>query len=466
MQRDISTIEIDESILSGKTHVHFIGVGGSGMFPLVQILLTEGFRISGSDNNETETLTIERGLGVEVFMGHNPENLKGADLVVYSAAIMQDNPELMAAREQGILTIERSILLGLITKRYGNALCVSGTHGKTTTTSMLTQILFEAGLDPSAVIGGKLHAIGGSGRAGKSELMVCEACEFVDTFLKLFPDTAIILNIDNDHLDYFGTVENTIKSFHQFAEKATKLVIVNGDDANSMKAVEGLEKEIVTFGLKEHNDYRAENIIHSDGRERYNTSFDLVYKGQLLAHIVLHVPGVHNVYNAMAAMVAAISAGASPLQAAEGLSHFKGAGRRFEILGHVNGVTIADDYAHHPAELTVTLRAAKSMGYKKVWAVFQPFTFSRTYLLLEDFAQALSIADRVVLSPIMGSREVNTYNIYSTDLAEKIGGCVVQDSFEQIADYVLKNAEKGDLVITLGCGDIYKAAKLMLTQAE
>lgn len=464
MQRDISTIEIDESILSGKTHVHFIGVGGSGMFPLVQILLVEGFHISGSDNNETETLAIERDLGVEVFMGHCPENLKGADLVVYSAAIMQDNPELMAAREQGILTIERSILLGLITRRYGNALCVSGTHGKTTTTSMLTQILFEAGLDPSAVIGGKLHAIGGSGRAGKSELMVCEACEFVDTFLKLFPDTAIILNIDNDHLDYFGTVENTIKSFHKFAEKATKLVIVNGDDANSLKAVEGLQKEIVTFGLKERNDYHAENIIHSDGRERYNTSFDLVNKGQITAHIVLHVPGEHNVYNAMAAAVAAISAGASPLQAAEGLAHFKGAGRRFEILGHLNGVTIADDYAHHPAEIAVTLRAAKSMGYKKVWAVFQPFTFSRTYLLLEDFAQALSIADRVVLSPIMGSREVNTYNIYSADLAEKIGGCVIQDSFEQIADYVMKNAEEGDLVITLGCGDIYKAAKLMLKQ--
>ncbi len=432
------------------------------MFPLVQILRSEGYRISGSDNNETETLAIERGMGVEVFLGHSPENLSDADLVVYSAAIMQDNPELAAARERGILTIERSILLGLVTKRYHNALCVSGTHGKTTTTSMLTQILFEAGLDPSAVIGGKLHAIGGSGRAGKSELMVCEACEFVDTFLKLFPDTAIILNIDNDHLDYFGTVENTIKSFHQFADKATKLVIVNGDDANSMKAVSGLDKEIVTFGLKDYNDYYAVNIEHSDGRERYNTSFDLMHKGELTTRIVLHVPGVHNVYNAMAAAVAAISAGATAQQAAEGLSHFKGAGRRFEVLGHVNGITIADDYAHHPAELAVTLRAAKSMGYKQVWAVFQPFTFSRTYMLLEDFAQALSIADHVVLSPIMGSREINTYNIYSSDLAEKIGGCVVLDSFEQIAEYVVNHASEGDLVITLGCGDIYKAAKLML----
>ncbi len=455
-------IEIDEGILFGKKHVHFIGVGGSGMFPLVQILLSEGYRISGSDNNETETLAIERGMGVEVFLGHSPENLCDADLVVYSAAIMQDNPELAAARERGILTIERSILLGLVTKRYQNALCVSGTHGKTTTTSMLTQILFEAGLDPSAVIGGKLHAIGGSGRAGKSELMVCEACEFVDTFLKLFPDTAIILNIDNDHLDYFGTVENTIKSFHQFAEKATRLVIVNGDDANSMKAVNGLDKEIVTFGLKEHNDYYAANIEHSDGRERYNTAFDLMHRGEPVTRIVLHVPGVHNVYNAMAAAVTALSAGATAQQAAEGLSHFKGAGRRFEVLGHVNGITIADDYAHHPAELAVTLRAAKSMGYKQVWAVFQPFTFSRTYMLLENFAQALSIADHVVLSPIMGSREINTYNIYSSDLAEKMEGCVVLDNFEQIAEYVVSHASEGDLVITLGCGDIYKAAKLML----
>lgn len=431
------------------------------MYPLVQILHAEGYRISGSDNNETDTLAAERAMGVDVHLGHSPENLAGAELVVYSAAIMADNPELVAAKQSGVPVIERAVLLGLITKRYGNALCISGTHGKTTTSSMLTQILFEAELDPSAVIGGKLPLIGGSGRAGKSELMVCEACEFVDTFLSLYPDTAVILNIDNDHLDYFGTVEGAMKSFRRFAEMATKLVIANGDDANTCKALEGLSKEIVTFGLDSQNDYHAANVAHSDGRERYNTSFDLMHGDTLVTGIVLHVPGAHNVYNAMAAAIAALSAGASPAQVAEGLLHFKGAGRRFEVLAHIGGVTIADDYAHHPTEVAVTLRAAMSMGYKTVWAVFQPFTFSRTSLLLDDFADALLIADRVVLSPIMGSREVNTYGIHSSDLAAKIGGCVVLNTFDEIADYVMAYAQDGDLVITLGCGDIYKAAKLM-----
>ncbi len=459
-------ITADTSILTDKKHIHFIGIGGSGMYPLVQILHAEGYRISGSDNNETDTLAAERAMGIEVHLGHSPDHLKGADLVVHSAAIMADNPELAAARASGVAVLERSELLGLITRRYRNALCVSGTHGKTTTSAMLTQVLLEAGLDPSAVIGGKLSLIGGSGRAGKSELMVCEACEFVDTFLKLAPDVAVILNIDNDHMDYFGTIDGAIKSFRRFADMATSCIIINGDDANTRKAVQGLEKPMITFGLDPANDYYAANITHSDGRERYNTSFDLMHAGKLLTTIVLHVPGSHNIYNALACAVTALYAGASPQQVAAGLVHFKGAGRRFEVLAHVGGITIADDYAHHPAELAVTLRAAMSMGYNTVWAVFQPFTFSRTYLLLDDFADALSIANRVVLSPIMGSREINTYGIYSSDLAAKIEGSVVLDSFEQIADYVMAHAQKGDLVITLGCGDIYKAAKLMAATGD
>ncbi len=436
------------------------------MYPLVQILISQGFNISGSDNNETETLAAERKMGVTVYLGHSAENIKNAELVVYSAAIMADNPELIAAKASGVPVMERAELLGLVTRWFANALCVSGTHGKTTTSAMLTQILFEAGLDPSAVIGGKLSLIGGSGRAGKSELMVCEACEFVDTFLKLSPDVAVILNIDNDHLDYFGTIDGAIKSFRRFAEKATQCVIANGDDANTRKALEGLDKQILTFGLNPDNDYYAANITHSDGRERYNTSFDLMRGNELVTNIVLHVPGSHNIYNGMAAAVTALYADASAQQVAEGLLHFKGAGRRFEIVGHVNGVTIADDYAHHPAEVAVTLRAAMSMGYNTVWAVFQPFTFSRTHLLLDDFADALCIADRVVLSPIMGSREVNTYGIYSSDLANKIPGCVVLDTFEEIAKYVMSHAQEGDLIITLGCGDIYKAAKLMAVYPE
>lgn len=450
---------IDDTILNGKHHIHFIGVGGSGMFPIVQILLGQGFEISGSDNNPGDTLDTEKALGVTVYMGQRPENLVGAELVVYSAAIMADNPELVAAREMGVPVIERSEMLGLLTRRYPDCICVSGTHGKTTTTAMLTQILYGAGLDPTAVIGGKLPAIGGSGRAGKSSIMTCEACEFVDTFLHLAPDYAVILNVDADHLDYFGTLENIIKSFHQFASMATKGILYNGDDANTCKAVEGLSQPKTTFGWRETNDYYPQNIVQKGG---VKCGFDLMHRGENLGHIELNVPGRHNILNAVAAAAAALAVGATPAQIQEHLPQFYGAHRRFEILGQVNGVTIADDYAHHPAELKVTLEAAKQMDFKRVWAVFQPFTYSRTALLLEDFAKVLPIADRVVLSAIMGAREINTYGIHTRDLAKKIPGCVWFETFPEIARYVMQEAQPGDLVITLGCGDVYKCAHLML----
>ena len=444
---------IDDTILAGKHHIHFIGVGGSGMFPIVQILLSQGYAISGSDNNPGETLDAEQA------MGQRPENLKGAELVVYSAAIMEDNPELVAARQMGVPVVERSEMLGLLTRHYSDCICVSGTHGKTTTTAMLTQILYGAGLDPTAVIGGKLPAIGGSGRAGSSSIMTCEACEFVDTFLHLAPDYAVILNVDADHLDYFGTLENIIKSFHKFAGMATKAILYNGDDPNTCKAVEGLDQPKTTFGWREDNDFYPANIVQKGG---VKCGFDLMCRGENLGHIELNVPGRHNILNAVAAAAAALAVGATPAQIQEHLPQFRGAHRRFEVLGQVNGVTIADDYAHHPAELKVTLEAAKEMDFNRVWAVFQPFTYSRTALLLEDFAKVLPIADRVVLSAIMGAREVNTYGIYAKDLADKIPGCVWFETFPEIARYVIQEAQPGDLVITLGCGDVYKCAHMML----
>ncbi|PWL60369.1 UDP-N-acetylmuramate--L-alanine ligase [Merdimmobilis hominis] len=450
---------IDDTILAGKHHIHFIGVGGSGMFPIVQILLSQGYAISGSDNNPGETLDAEQAMGVTVYMGQRPENLKGAELVVYSAAIMEDNPELVAARQMGVPVVERSEMLGLLTRHYSDCICVSGTHGKTTTTAMLTQILYGAGLDPTAVIGGKLPAIGGSGRAGSSSIMTCEACEFVDTFLHLAPDYAVILNVDADHLDYFGTLENIIKSFHKFAGMATKAILYNGDDPNTCKAVEGLDQPKTTFGWREDNDFYPANIVQKGG---VKCGFDLMCRGENLGHIELNVPGRHNILNAVAAAAAALAVGATPAQIQEHLPQFRGAHRRFEVLGQVNGVTIADDYAHHPAELKVTLEAAKEMDFNRVWAVFQPFTYSRTALLLEDFAKVLPIADRVVLSAIMGAREVNTYGIYAKDLADKIPGCVWFETFPEIARYVIQEAQPGDLVITLGCGDVYKCAHMML----
>ena len=449
--------------LENKRHIHFIGIGGSGMFPLAQILHAKGYYLTGSDNNETDTLQMVREMGIPVTLGQKAENIEGADLIVHTAAIMPDNPELIAARESGVPTIERSVLLGEITAHYSDAVCISGTHGKTTTTSMTTQILLDAGIDPTCVIGGKLPAIHGSGRVGKSPVMVCEACEFVDTFLKLYPDIAVILNIDADHLDYFKTMENLIASFRKFAEKATKVLIVNGDDLNTQKAVSGLDKRILTFGYAPTNDYYPKNIVHVDG---VTLSFDLCRKEEVLTRITLHIPGDHNILNAIAACVASHEAGATWEQCAAGLNAFHGAQRRFEVLGKIGGITVADDYGHHPTEIEATLKAAKALPFKRVWAVHQPFTYSRTATLLDDFARVLSHADFVVLSEIMGSREKNTFNIYAKDLAAKIPNCVWFPDFPEIADYVVKNARPGDLILTLGCGDINKCAHLIVEKLK
>lgn len=452
-------------ILDGKKHIHFIGIGGSGMYPLAQILHGKGFCLTGSDNNETDTLAAVREMGIPVTLGQRAESIAGADLIVHTAAIMADNPELIAAKASGVPVLERSELLGVVTSWYENAICISGTHGKTTTTAMLTQILYGQGLDISAFIGGKLPLIHGSALSGGSDIMVCEACEFVDTFLKLYPDAAVILNIDADHLDYFKTIENIIRSFRRFASNATKVVFVNGDDANSMAAVDGLDTELITFGYSDTNDYYPQNIRQINGMQY---AFTLMHCEEEVCELNIHVPGRHNILNAVAACAAALWAGSDIQGLINGLDGFGGAQRRFEKLGTARGITVCDDYAHHPAELSVTLNAAMAMGYKRVWALFQPFTFSRTAMLLDDFAAALSIPDRTVLTSIMGSREKNTYNIYTKDLGEKIEGAKWFDEEEHdenlslCADYICENAEEGDLVITLGCGDVYKAAKLIL----
>ena len=453
-----------EDFLTGKKHIHFIGIGGSGMYPLAQILHSKGFYLTGSDNNETETLELVRKMGITVFLGQRGENIKGADLIVYTAAIMDDNPELIAAQESGVTTVERATLLGLITSRYSNAVCVSGTHGKTTATSMLTQIFLAENIDISAVIGGKLKAIGGSGIAGSSETIVCEACEFLDHFLKLSVDVAVILNVDEDHLDYFKNLENIISSFHKFCENAAKAVIINGDDANAMEAVKGINgKDIVTFGRSSDNDWYPENIRHIGALE---TSFTIIHKNEALCEAVIHVPGEHNILNAVAAAATAYYSGVSAEAIVKGLDDFKGAGRRFEKYGEYDGITVVDDYGHHPAEIAATLNTAKGMGFKRVWAVHQPFTYSRTYTLMDDFAKALSIADKTVLTEIMGSREKNTFNVYSKDLCDKINGAVWFPEFEQVAEYVSENAESGDLIITLGCGDVYKVARMICNKLE
>ena len=454
-----------EDFLTGKKHIHFIGIGGSGMYPLAQILHSKGYYLTGSDNNETETLERVRNMGITVYMGQRAENIKGADLIVYTAAIMSDNPELIAARNSGVTTVERADLLGLITSWFSKAICVTGTHGKTTTTSMLTHIFLAEKIDISAVVGGKLKAIGGSGITGSSDFMVCEACEFADHFLKLFPNISIILNIDCDHMDYFKNMDNLEASFTKFCDKTTDILVINGDDENTVKAVSAstFSGKKLTFGWSKGNDYYPLNINKIND---FQTKFELYQKEKKVSDITISVPGHHNVLNAVAACAAAIECGCSVESLKEGLETFWGAGRRFERLAEIDGITVADDYAHHPAEIKATLETAKEMNFKRVWAVHQPFTYSRTFNLLGEFAEVLAIADKVVLTEIMGSREKNTFNIYAKDLCEKIDGARWYPTFKEVADYVAENAQVGDLIITLGCGDVYKVANMIIDRLE
>ena len=453
-----------DKLLKEIKKIHFIGIGGSGMCPLAEILYDWGYEISGSDNNPGDNINKLRGFGIPITMGQKAENIKGAEMIIYTAALLSDNPELCAARESGIPTFERSKLFGAITRMYSNCIGVCGTHGKTTTTAMLTQILIMAGKDPTSVIGGRLPLIDSHASVGKTKLMVCEACEFANHFLELSPDVALILNVDEDHLEFFKNLDNIIQSFNKFASSATKAIIFNGDDANTLRAVEGItDKQMISFGRNPNNDYSADNITYNRGSF---PEFDVIYKKEKIAHVKLNIPGEHNISNALSAFATAIYCGVSPEDCAKGAEAFAGAGRRFEVLGTYKGITVADDYAHHPKELEVTLRAVSKMGYNKVWAVFQPFTYSRTKILFDDFVRVLQIPERCVMTEIMGSREVNTYGIYTKDLAEKIPSSVWYNTFEEVTEHIVQNAESGDLVITLGCGDIYKAARMIVERLK
>lgn len=456
-------VENYQHMLDNVKRIHFVGIGGSGMCPLAEILHSEGYKITGSDTAESDTLMRIRSYGIPVTMGHYPENVIGADLVDYTAAVKLDNPELISASEHNIPIAERSVILGAVVDQYKKSVAVSGTHGKTTTTSMITQILTMANFDPTAVIGAKLPFIGGNSRVGQSDIIVCEACEYVDTFLRIFPSVSVILNVDEDHLDYFGTLERIQQSFTKFINQTSSMIVINGDDKNSMKCINDMTnngQKIVTFGFGKNNDFRAEIT----GESAVCDSFDLIHNGEKLVSVQLKVPGKYNVMNALAAAATAISMGVSAQDVKRALGEFSGAHRRFEILGKPHGITVADDFAHHPTELRATLTTAMSMGYKNVWAVFQPHTFSRTYMFLNEFAEVLSIPDHAILSEILPVRETNTYNIYAKDLADKIDGCVWFKTFEEIADYVTKKARPDDLIITIGGGNVYMCADMIMSK--
>lgn len=454
------------ALLPGVRRVHFIGIGGSGMCSLAEILHAMGYEVSGSDDLESDNVARLRSLGISVSLPLAARNIRDPEAVVYTVAVSDTHPEMQAAKALGVPVIERAALLGMLTRHYPRSLAVAGTHGKTTTTSMVSQILLEAALDPTLVIGGRLPLIEANGRAGRSDILVCEACEFKDHFLQMAPAVSVILNIDADHLEYFGSLENIIRSFRRFSEQTGSTLLVNGDDANTLRAVDGLEgKTIVRFGLAPENEWAALNITEGGPYGRY----DLYHSGTFVAHIALSVPGRHNIANSVAAAAAASLLGASPAQIAAGLLHFGGAGRRFETVGTVRGVTIIDDYAHHPTEIAATLEAAKSLPHRRVWAVFQPFTFSRTARHLDAFADALSAADEAVVSDIMGSREVNTWNVSSSQITDRLPGSHYIPDFEGISRFVSEHVQEGDLVVTMGGGNIYQCARMIrdrLTQGD
>lgn len=452
----------DPKLLEGVRTIHFIGCGGSGTYPLIQILHSRGYAITGSDVEETKNTEAERALGVRVCIGHDAANVGNADLVVYSAAIHDDNPELQAARARGIKAVERSVMLGYISRTHAQSIGVAGTHGKTTTTGMITTMLELAGRDPAAVIGGKLPLIGGYGKAGSGQNVVIEACEYHETFLHLTCAVGVILNIDNDHLEYYGTMGKLKLAFQKFA-LLSRTVVFNMDDKNTMDVVNSIDRPVLSFGIEEEARFRAVNI----GEYKPGFfEFDVLELGEHFAHIKLGVPGYHNIYNALAMCAVCRFVGLTVEQCADAALNFKGAGRRFEIYGECNGALVVDDYAHHPTELRATLNTAKEMGYKRLIAVHQPFTYSRTKMLFNDFVDVLKIPDITVLTPIMGSREPNDPTITSAKLAAQIPGSVLVNSLEEAAEWVKQNAREGDLVITLGCGDIYKASKMMVADNQ
>ena len=440
-------------------HIHFIGIGGISMSGLAEILLEKGFTISGSDAKESDLTRMLASKGAQIFYGQSAENIiPGIDLVVYTAAIHPDNPEFAEARSQGLPMLSRAELLGQIMDNYNNSVAVAGTHGKTTTTSMVSHILLEGDCDPTISVGGILPAIHGNIRVGNSETFITEACEYTNSFLSFFPKISVILNMDADHLDFFKDLDDIRHSFREFAHKLPDYgyLIINGEIENIDYIVDGLKAEYATFGLENDSyDYCAKNI----GYDAFgHAHFDYYYKGEFIDHIQLNVNGEHNVKNALAAIAAAKRIGIDVDTMKKGLLGFTGAKRRFELKGTCNDFTVVDDYAHHPTEIRATLESAKNYPHNELWCVFQPHTYSRTIAFLDDFANALSLCDHVIVSAIYASRELDTGIVCSIDIVDRMADYDVDvhyiKEFDDIEKFILKNCKKNDLLITMGAGNV------------
>ena len=441
--------------LAPGSHVHLVGIGGVSMRPLGLVLKGMGMKVTGSDMSASDGTRELEAKGIPVTIGHNAENIQGADCIIRTAAAHNDNPEIAAARASGIPVFERAQAWGEIMRSYKNAVCVSGTHGKTTTTSMLTHILMEADLDPTVMIGGYLPLLHASHRVGHGDTILLESCEYCDSFLNFFPTLALVLNVEEDHLDYFKDLADIQKSFHKFAEMATFGVVANGDDPHTVQALEGID--YVTFGLGEGNRIHAANMC-PDWRH-----FDVLCDGEFYCHLDMGVLGRHNAMNALAASAAAWMMGIPGEAVSRGLVSFHGAGRRMEFKGKFHGADVYDDYAHHPDEVAATISAVRNaMPGRRLVLAFQPHTYSRTSALFDDFVRELSRADVLVLAEIYAARERNTIGISSADVAEKIPGAVFRETLPEVTEYLRENVREGDVVLTMGAGDIFRAGEALL----
>lgn len=450
-------------------HVHFIGIGGISMSGLAEILLGRGFTVSGSDAKESPLTDHLVEKGAQVIIGQKAENIvPGIDVVVYTAAIHPDNPEYKAAADAGIPMLTRAQLLGEIMRNYDVPIAVAGTHGKTTTTSMASHILMKAGLDPTITVGGILPAIHGNIRVGHSQNFIAEACEYTNSFLSFNPRIELILNVDADHLDFFKDIDDIAHSFHLFAERLPEdgTLIIDKDTPKYPVVIDGIKCEIITYSMSDESaDYTAHDIVYD---KKGCASFTCIEHGKELGRFTLNVPGVHNVSNALASIALGRKLNIGYEVISQGLLDFKGTERRFEFKGMLNGFTIIDDYAHHPTEIKATLNAARNYPHKKLWVAFQPHTYTRTKALLPDFADALSIADHVVLADIYAAREKNTIGISSEDLRREITSRGTDahyfPTFAEIEDYLKSHVAPGDLVITMGAGNIVEVGEEMLKE--
>ena len=446
--------------------VHLVGIGGVSMSPLAEVLRGRGLEVTGSDMNESPAVDHLRSLGIPVAIGHRGENAAGAGCVIRTAAVHDDNPEIAAARAVGIPVFERAQAWGALMSHYENALCVAGTHGKTTTTSMCAHIFLAAERDPSVMIGGFLPILQASHRVGHGDTIIAESCEYCNSFLSFCPTVAVILNVEEDHLDFFRDLADIQTSFRAFARLVPEdrgWVVVNGDNPHALQAVEDCGRRLFRFSLTDPAaDGRAVNLTW----ERGLPTFDIVIRGEQYAHVTLQVGGGHNVSNALAAACAAWVLGVPGSAVEKGLDAFTGAGRRFEKKGTFRGADVYDDYAHHPDELHALLTMVRTLGYDRVICAFQPHTYSRTAALFDRFVEELKLADVAVLAEIYAAREQNTLGISSRDLAERIPGSICCDTLEEVADRLRELARPGDLILTVGAGDIYRAGEALVESGE